>query len=424
MFDSEWGRSAGMGTVRIRHYRVRKGRGYWEPTAKMKALGFRVSPLGPDGPEAWAKAERLNSEWDLARKSGTPVATYEHGTLGWLHQKYRTMDVWAKKEARTREEWDLAWRVIQPVFADVRADAIDFPACDAFYTELGRAFSLHKQHRVFKIFRALLEVAIGFRLIAANPTHKIANSAPKGRKAIWYEDEVATLRDRAWEMGYRGLAVAIAIAYDTQMAPVDVRQLTGSMRVTDGQGVYFETARAKTSRDVIATLSNDTVARIDAYIAGLGFSLPPDQPFIRNRSGHVYSKDTLGDDFRDVRGVVFPGDARRLMDLRRTGNVEAIAGGAEPAQLSAKLSNTLSQSNQIFDTYSPVQLATVRETDKARIEGRRRMRLSHIVAGIHAEQDPPQKNKSGNFPTKAPARESEQLEAAGPTDARKKNDNK
>ena len=167
--------------------------------------------------------------------------------------------------------------------------------------------------------------------IAANPTHKIANSAPKGRKAIWYEDEVATLRDRAWEMGYRGLAVAIAIAYDTQMAPVDVRHLTGSMRATDGQGVYFETARAKTRRDVIATLSNDTVARMEAYIAGLAFSLPPDQPFIRNRSGHVYSKDTLGDDFRDVRGMVFPGDERRLMDLRRTGNVEAIAGGAEPA---------------------------------------------------------------------------------------------
>ena len=117
----------------------------------------------------------------------------------------------------------------------------------------------------------------------------------------------------------------------------------------------------------------------------------------------MYSKDTLGDDFRDVRASVFPGDTRRLMDLRRTGNVEAVIGGAEPSQLSAKLSNTLSQSNQIFDTYSPVQLATVREADKAREEGRRRMRLSHIAAGILSETE----NESGNFPTKAPANESE-----------------
>ena len=183
-----------MGNVRIRHYRIRKRRGYWEPTARMKAMGFRVMPLGPDGPDAWARAERLNAEWDLVRKGGAGPKVFEHGKLGWLFETYRTMGVWAKKEPRTREEWELAWRIIEPVFADVRADTIDFPACDTFYTELGRVFSLHKQHRVFKIFRALLEVAIGFRLIAANPTHKIANSAPKGRKEIWREEEVERLR--------------------------------------------------------------------------------------------------------------------------------------------------------------------------------------------------------------------------------------
>ena len=392
-----------MGSVRIRHYRIRKGRGYWEPTAKMKAAGFRLMPVGPDGPEAWARAERLNLEWDAARKGLTKTKHYEHATLGWLFAQYRSMGVWAAKEPRTREEWELAWRVIEPVFGDVRTDAIDFPACDTFYAELGRAFSLHKQHRVFKIFRALLEVAIGFRLITANPTHKIANSAPKGRKAIWYEGEVDKLRVAAWDMGYRGLAVAIAIAYDTQMAPVDVRKLTLGMRASDAHGVYFNTARAKTNREVIATLSPGTVELLEQYLANLGFTLPPEQPFIRNRSGHVYSKDTLGDDFRDVRAAVFPGDTRRLMDLRRTGNVEAVIGGAEPSQLSAKLSNTLSQSNQIFDTYSPVQLATVREADKAREEGRRRMKLSHIAAGILSEAE----NESGNFPTKAPANESE-----------------
>ena len=176
-----------MGRVRIRHYRVRKGRGYWEPTATMKAAGFRLMPLGPDGPEAWAKAERLNDEWDKHRESGGKAAVYANGTLGWLFDQYRTMGVWAKKEVRTREEWELAWEVIRPVFADVRVELIDFPACDAFYTGLGERFSLHKQHRVFKIFRALMEVAIGFQLIDTNPTHKIANTAPKGRKEIWSE---------------------------------------------------------------------------------------------------------------------------------------------------------------------------------------------------------------------------------------------
>ncbi len=265
-----------MGSVRIRHYRIRKGRGYWEPTAQMKAAGFRLMPVGPDGPEAWARAERLNREWDAARKGLTEEETLR-STPRSAGSSLNTA-AWAcglQKRPRTREEWELAWRVIEPVFADVRTGAIDFPACDTFYAELGRAFSLHKQHRVFKIFRALLEVAIGFRLITTNPTHKIANSAPKGRKAIWYDAEVDKLRAAAWEMGYRGLAVAVAIAYDTQMAPVDVRKLTLGMRRPDAHGVYFETARAKTNREVIATLSKEPESLLEQYLANLGFTLPP-----------------------------------------------------------------------------------------------------------------------------------------------------
>ena len=115
---SEWGRS-GVGTVRIRHYRVRKGRGYWEPTYRMKAAGFRLTALGPEGPDAWGKAERLNVAWDKARRNDTRAATFESDTLGWLFEQYRHTGVWAAKEPRTREEWELAWRTIGPVFSDV-----------------------------------------------------------------------------------------------------------------------------------------------------------------------------------------------------------------------------------------------------------------------------------------------------------------
>jgi hypothetical protein len=152
-----------------------------------------------------------------------------------------------------------------------------------------------------------------------------------------------------------------------------VRIVTLAMRAADHQGVYFETSRAKTGRKALATISKDTE---------FAFVLPPDQPFIRNRSGHVYSKDALGDDFRDMRQIVFPGDARRLMDMRRTGNIEAVAGGAQPPDLAAKLSNTIGKSNQIFDTYTPVQLETVRKVDKAREIGR-----ELLAAAVAREQD-------------------------------------
>lgn len=222
--------------------------------------------------------------------------------------------------------------MIEPVFADIPVASIDYPARDAFHAELDRSFSLHKKHRVFKILRALFEIAKAFNLIKENPTSRIVNSAPAGRKEIWYEPEVKALIAEAKRQGYDGLSLAIAIAYDTQMQPGDVRQLTLAMKRRDENGVWFETKRGKTERDVYAT-----------------------------------------PDFRAVRNVIFPGDNRRMMDLRRTGNVEAIAGGAQPTQLAAKLANTLAQSNAIFGTYSPTQLQVVRQADEMRRAGRQKL---------------------------------------------------
>jgi len=96
------------------------------------------------------------------------------------------------------------------------------------------------------------------------------------------------------------------------------------------------------------------------------------------------------------------------MDMRRTGNVEAVAGGAQPTHLAAKLSNTIAQSNQIFDTYTPVQLETVRKVDRAREIGRRQL----LAAAVAREQN---ENKNGNFPTPAPVSESELRSKPSPT---------
>ena len=41
---------------------------------------------------------------------------------------------------------------------------------------------------------------------------------------------------------------------------------------------------------------------LEAYLESLGVDLHDDAPIFRNRSRAPYSKDTLGDDFRAVRG--------------------------------------------------------------------------------------------------------------------------
>jgi len=187
-----------------------------------------------------------------------------------------------------------------------------------------------------------------------------------------------------WRAGYHGLAACMAVAWDSQLSPVDARTLKAGQMRRDMIGVWFDVARAKTGRSAHATISARTERLLTAYIERFPAQLTPDAPIFRNHSGAPYSKDTLGDDFRDVRALVFGHqETRRLADFRRAGTVEALVGGIDPETLSNKMANTLSRSNFLHDTYAPVQLVRVREADAARKRGRAKLREQKQDKKLH-----------------------------------------
>ena len=156
---------------------------------------------------------------------------------------------------------------------------------------------------------------------------------------------------------------------------------------TDGRTIWFEVDRAKTGQPAIGTLSRRTEALVQAYIATLAVDFLPNAPIFRSRghapgpkggrprAGVPYTKDSLVDDFADVRRLVFgPDEKRRLMDMRRSGAVEAMAGEVSDGALSAKMANTISDLKALQRTYLPVDKATVDLADEARKRGRWRIR--------------------------------------------------
>jgi hypothetical protein len=177
-------------------------------------------------------------------------------------------------------------------------------------------------------------------------------------------------------MGYHGLAAVIAVAWDTQLSPGDVRVLRASQLARSAAGEAFFTERGKTGKPVGGLLSLRAMTVLTAYLEKLGVELHGDAYVFRNRSGTPYSSDTLGDDFRDVRAVEFGPLERRTIghDFRRTGAVEAITGGAKAEQVAHAMGNTLSASNALFATYVPVNVTTLRDVMAARRAGRRRLR--------------------------------------------------
>src|SRR5581483_12224646 len=99
-----------------------------------------------------------------------------------------------------------------------------------------------------------------------------------------------------------------------------------------------------------------------------------DAPIFRDQNGAAYTMFSLARDFRAVRDALFPGDRRRLMDMRRSGAVEAGAGGVDPLALANKMANSIDRSGELQDTYVPRRLGIVRLADAARRRGRQTIR--------------------------------------------------
>lgn len=365
-----------MAMVRIPYYVVRNGRGYWQPKKNMRALGFECTSCGPDGPEARAIAEGLNAKWRAFSRELRPEepAGPKRGSLAEAFERYKATPEWRKKAPRTREEWERAWRRIEPIFGDIAPATVELDDMSQFREDIVRAVSEREAHRVIKIWRALWKVAASLKYCRAedDPSFGVRNTEPERRQVLWTYEDARLLVRGAWASGYRGLAAIIAVAWDSSLSPVDVRKLTLAQRVKDGPGDVFEVARAKTGRAAVATLSRAARRILDAYLASLGATLTPDAPIFRNRSGRPYSKDTLGDDFRAVRAIVFGEDeSRTLADFRRSGAVEALRGGASLDLVGQKLANDVGSNPSLGRTYVPVDLDAVRAVDKARKRGRK-----------------------------------------------------
>jgi hypothetical protein len=163
-----------MGKVTLSYYVVRKGRGYWLPSLKMKLLGFDNVRCGPDGPEAWKIAEIWNERWQKVRKRETlspseidhrnlspeesdEIAIYPEGSVGHAFKRYRRSQVWKDKAPATRDDWWRAWRFIKPVFADVDPATLEPEHLEQWRQDILDAQGLNTAHRATKIWRAFVE---------------------------------------------------------------------------------------------------------------------------------------------------------------------------------------------------------------------------------------------------------------------------
>jgi hypothetical protein len=387
-----------MTSIKIPYYVVVKGRGYWRPHPRMRDLGFQIIRCGPDGPDAWSIAADWNGRWqavrrgdapppinldDLSRDQAEAVRRYPPGSVGAAFQVYIKTPEWSARAQLTRDKiWWPAWFRIREMWGDVPPDTITFEMMSRWRAKLESMHGRGVANKTLKVWRAFWKIMLGMKIAhTPDPSTGIRNLAPSPRWQRWSEGEAVRLVKVAWRAGYRGLACIIAVAWDTQFSPVDVRTLAARHRAVSGGRLIFDRqadGRAKTGRAAIGTLSRRTEKLVATYLdATLQVELLPEAILFRTRSGAAYSRETLSHDFAAVRALAFPGDRRHLMDARRSGVIEAVAGDAAPMGLAAKLANSISRSNALHKAYAPVDIEAVRNTDDARLKGRRRIRAGN-----------------------------------------------
>jgi integrase len=370
-------------------YTVRKrGNLFWQPTPEMRALGFEPKPLGPDGPESQATALKLYQSWLAAKAERNIVTKYPAGTFGAYWDRLRgtkakPSEWWRKKGQRTREDYERAWKHIdawrpeagKPTLSRTVITSITTELCEQFYAHLESTTSPRERWRAVKGLKILLnDAVVRLRLGYESPAANLTNPQPAGRSAIWLGAEIAVLAAKANSEGFEGMSLAIRLAWETMFSPVDVRTLRPKQLKRDATGWYFHRSRTKTEKEAFAAVSDELAADVLAYLAGQAREEVDETPIIRQRNGEPYrSKDTFGDDFRDVRAKAFPDDKRQFQDIRRSANVEADAAGADKKTMGELLANGLANNKFLDETYTPPTVAKAREVAQKRLTGRAKL---------------------------------------------------
>lgn len=371
----------------------RNGHAFWAPGKFAEQYGLpRSAPLGLYGPTSFKRAIEWNAKLDSAREArrtgARPAPAYPRGTLGSFYERFRGTEAWAQMAPRTREDYVRAWPHIEKRYGATLISHITPDESERFHAEIHPAHANKRDkerrdklrwnsaHRVLKVWRALLTALVDYKLIVPPaPIGRVTNPRPPARDGIWLHDEVADLIAKAQELGYGGLALALAVMWDAMLSPVDALGLPiGGFREAVAE---IRTTRKKSGRKVFASISPDTAAAGRAYLERLeaaGIPLPPNAPLIRTAQLKPYAgphaKKYFERDFRLVRAAAFPGDKRQMLDLRRSAITEGRLGGATLDDLGASAANNLASDQALQSTYA---LAASQKVRAAREAGRAKL---------------------------------------------------
>ncbi len=360
-----------MGEIRVRHLVIKPSGYYFQATEKMRSHGIESGPLGKDSVAAILEADRRNGQWDTIKAhikeygKAPARSQFEIGTLNHLfHDKLKASMEWSDKKPVTQKEIVYAYVIISEFYGSSHVLSITAEDCIEYYSAMRGKFSIHKCAKVMKWFRYIFNFAIKIKYsnVSHNPTEAVKVKQPIARDTLWREDQVYSLIEKAWNMGYYGAAVAVLIAYDTSLRPVDIRTLKRHQRDAESLSVV----QSKTNKPIRVPLYPETQDIIDFYWCALGVEHHPNAWIVLAPSGRPYSKDLLAKHIRIIRKAAKLPKHLQLRDIRRTASMERAEAGASEHELASGTGHSIDHGSKILDTYNPPSYGAAKRAQEKR----------------------------------------------------------
>lgn len=367
-----------MGRDTPRHFVERNGACYWQPSTKLRALGWEARALGRDRAAAVGRAIALNGEVDAWRTAGrqarvgvaSPTLTraFRPGTVDALIALYQGSDDYPTN-ANTKRSYDYALRHVAKWIGPLPARAVSPRIARAHYKALA-ATAPAMAATVMRVARAMFGAA---RTLAErnDPLHvvdnpfrelRLAGSDPSGIR--WSAAERDAMGAAATALGFESIALAIRLNWWLGQREADILALPAG--ALDGETLPIR--QGKTAQRVYLPVSilPAIAATREAWFAyrraGRLESLT--HLLLSEATGRPWDEHLFRKKFRAVRshaaatlraaGQAAP--AERLetltyMHLRHTAVCEMYEAGCTIPEIAAVSGHTLASVTRILERY-------------------------------------------------------------------------
>lgn len=325
-------------TTRARNGRVAY---YWQPSAGLKRLGFRLRRLSDDPAVAWREAEELNAEADRYRDfvGADPIGQPRPGTVRWLAAQFKAHDDYLMLSERTKDDYARFLDMLCRLLGDEKVEDIT-PRVVTELKRMGRDRPWQTNY-MLRVLRLLFSFGIREGYCATNPACNFRQLRTPPREAIWTHAQQERFLAACEELGRPSVALAYRIAIWTAQRQGDVLRLSWC---DYRDGALFIRQR-KTARPLVIPVVGPLAEALERAprVATVVVADERGLPWRPYHFRHVFKRIMRA---AGVEGV-------RFQDLRRTAIVRLAEAGCTVPEIAAISGHQIDYCQRILEVYLP-----------------------------------------------------------------------